>query len=96
MVAFMCTETRLHPGNRYTTLKGATIILCPSSNPALGQVSSSCQIKLFLMSPTCGNAGRVKKFWHELLTYPKRAPSPALNAAPARPPCYISDTNFSF
>ena len=24
MLAFMCTETRLHPGNRYTALKDAT------------------------------------------------------------------------
>ena len=24
VVAFMLTETRLHPGNTYTTLKGAT------------------------------------------------------------------------
>ena len=24
MVAFMCTETRLRPGNRYITLKDAT------------------------------------------------------------------------
>ncbi|MDT9407953.1 hypothetical protein [Corynebacterium rouxii] len=32
-------------------------------------MSSSCQIKPFLISPTCGNAAEAKKFWHELLTW---------------------------
>lgn len=32
-------------------------------------MSSSCQIKPFLIFPTCGNAAEAKKFWHKLLTW---------------------------